>query len=488
MTENPNTDYYKPSKGSLSGFDSIELPDGNVDIVKTGWSIEQLRAFLTNESGSSFPNEATIQSINDLVISHLNDFNNPHRVTLDQLDRNFVLDIFGTITPGNPPSIPPFFSFDSICALPLPDVFPATYSNTNFYRMNEGGTFINPSSETEILGVDYVTNVPGIPLFSNLTNVVPSDWATQPTTALKTVITIGIANAALPFNVYSVEETNQTGIFGVSIPITQAQATWYTLNFFLVSTITGGSVVIYQPSSPNDKMVVDLTTGDYTFSNANVTGEVFIYPSGIMRVSFGFISKTPDPDNAVHVAHLNHEETVLSRAGQVARPLFVICNPIATRSSLNHPVHINRELVGTCTTFVPTLSKVATPASLQNFILTFAVNIYPTVAGVSVLDTRILTFDTLSIERDSTNVYVKIAGTTIFTSAILRGLNVFTLSYSPTTIIFKDIATEREFVVGSYSGLSTAAMSFGPCGGYLKCFALYAISDTTKCLEYLTNG
>lgn len=488
MVDNPNTDYYQPSKGSLSGFDSIELPTGNVDVVKTGWSIEQLRAFLSNESGSNFPSEETIQSINDLVTSHLNDFNNPHRVTLDQLDRNFILDIFGSVVPGNPPSIPPFYSFDSTCALPLVDVFPATYSNTNFYRMDEGGTFINPSSETEILGVDYVTNTPGIPLFSNLVNIVPANWVSQSTTPLKTVVTITIANASLPFNIYSVEETNQTGIFGVSIPITQVQATWYTLNFFLVSSISGGSIVLYQPSSPDDRMTINLTTNEYTFSNATVTGEVFTYPSGIMRVSFGFISKAPTPDNAVHVVHLNNNETVLSRAGMAARPLFSISNPICTRSSLNHPVHVDRALAATCTTFVPTLSKVATPAALQNFILTFAVNIYPAVPGAAVLDTRILTFGNLTVERDQTNVYVKLSGNTLFTSTILRGLNVFTISYSPTAIIFKDIETDREWVLGSYPGLATAGMSFGPCGGYLQYFALYSISDTTRCLEYLTNG
>lgn len=485
-----NSGYYQPSLGSLSGFQqATTVSGGAANLAEVGWSISQLRAFLLNESGENFPTEDQVRTINSAIIDHVTNFNNPHQVTLDQLGSNFVLQVLAAVTPGTPPNSPPFYSFDATYALPLGDVFPSTFGSTNLYRMTSGGVLTDPSTESEIFGTDYLVGKPGIPLFGTIANIVPSGWATQSGILVNTLMTTTTAQPGLPFTFYQLTETNATGSFGIKIPMTEALSTVYTTTVFLFPTVTGGSAVISQPSLPANNMTVNLTDGTYTFSSPTVTGETFVYPSGIIRVSFSFTSLNPTPDNYVQILHLNTGDTVTARSGQIARPLFVLAHPIASTSFLNQPVIIDRTQPGSTQTFALKLDKIPAPTSMANLTLTLALNLYPTLAGASLgTATRILTFDTLTIERDATNIYVKSSGTTLFTSAILNGLNILSLSYSPTAIDFKDLAAARQTHTGVYPPLATAAASAGPCGGYLYYIAMYASADKGHALEYFSNG
>ena len=489
MEDNPNTNYYKPSQGSLTGFDQANLPTNGPDLSQTGWSISQLKSFLLNENNLNFPSQEWVRILDDLINSHVNNFNNPHQLTLDQLTSNFVRDVIGSIVPGTPPSIPPFFSYDSSNPLPLEDIFPAAYSNINLFRMNDGGVFVDPSSESVNISVDSITNQPGIPLFSPITNILPTNWATQTTTRINTLLNqVSHTSLDYPFNFYAVTETYVYGNFGINLQATQTASTVYTASMFILPASISGSLVICSGGDLSNSMVVNLTDGTFKCSSSTVIGETFVYSTGVIRISFSFTSESTAGTKTVNVFHKNSTDDVLPRNGQLNRLLFTVFNPVITKSSLNQPALINNSVSSSVTSMTFDLSAANAPSTLSNMMITLGLNVYPTLPGATLANTLIFTFGNLTVTRDQTNIYVKLATTTLFTSPIQNGHNVLSISYSPTKIIFKDLTNDRAVVTGSYTPLSTTQVSAGLFDGYLKYMVIYAISDTSMCVEYLTDG
>ena len=488
MVDNPNTDYYSPAKGTLTGFDAASVPTANPDIVQTGWSIDQLRSYLLNEHGQNFPTNEWVRMVDALINDHVQDFNNPHRLTLSQITSNFVRDILASVTPGTPPPIAPFYAYDTACALPLGDIFPATYSNTNILRMTEGGQFVDPSTELEIFGIDAVTNQPGIPLFSSLTNVIPANWATQSSTLVNTTLTNTThPEFNYPFIYSAVKETNTTGIFGLAIPSDAEPLTCYTFTTFILPAV-GGFLSFYLANDSSKFMTLNLNDGTFTTSSPDIAAEVFSYPSGVFRVAFSFTTPYLGTATVIEIIHKNTGDQSPTRAGQTDRLIFTIARPRITKAGLNQPVLKDFTSTGSTSALVLNLERLPAPATLSKVVFTIALNLYPRLNTTLMTDTAVFNFGVFSIVRDQVNLYVKYSNAVLFTSPILRGLNVISVSYSPDTIIFKDLANPRQTVTGTYTALSTQYVTLGPCEGYLKSIALYAMADTVRCLEYLSNG
>ena len=487
MTVDPNANYYQPSQGSLTGFDSANLPQGNPNLAVTGWSLEQLRAFLLNVNAVNFPSPEWVQSIEQQILAHEANYNNPHHVTLDQIVGDFVTEVIGSVIPGTPPELPPFFSFDAICALPLGDIFPASFTTANIYRVTEGGVFVNPTTETEVIGSTYLTNRATLPLFSAFSTIVPAGWETQINTVINTTLSTP-ANPRLfyPFTFHLVSETAVTGSFGYQIPATEALATTYTATFFVLPTSLGGSLIIHQPSDTTNTMTVNLVDGTFTFTGTAVTGQTTVLPDGVIWISFSYISSSVTADNFIQVVHQNSGDTTPVRQGTNGRALFSIAGAQVSTQTINQPVLISSASPGSAGPLTLNFSVIPVPTTLSNFMVTLSLELYPTLTAPT--DTAILTFGALTITRDASTIYVKVSGVTVFTSTILAGLNNLSLSYSPTQLSFKDLANDRSTVSGTYPALSTASVTMGPCGGYVHYIAFYGLSDTASCLEFLTNG
>lgn len=488
MSDNPNAKYFQSGLGSIAGFlDSTSNPDG-VDIVRTGWSLDQLKQFLLNEGDLNFPPEDWVRLVNELITDHLNDFDNPHNVTLNQIVSDLVKEVLGSVTPGTAPAVAPLFAYDATAPLPLGDIFPMTYSSTNLYRMTEGGIFTNPASENQVIGVDTVTNKAGIPLFGNLTNIVTPNWYQQPNLLVNTQLTdIPHPSITYPFHFYQVTETNSTGDFGIDLPIQAVGSTGYTASFFILPSINNGSLVIGQPTDSDNVMTVKLSDGSYTLSSNQIVGETFVYPSGIVRISFGFIT-SPYPDNAVRILHQDDTDTGTLRKGTATRPLFSMIHPMVTTSTLNQPVLVNPTLSASASPLVAQLTPAGVPPVLNNFTLSLTLNLYPKPLHAKVYDTNVVTMGQFSVTRDQTRLYVNLAGIPIYSSVILTGTNVLTISYSPTKLICKDLANVRKEYAGAYPPVASSIATLGPCGGYLNNLALYGVSDTDHSVEFLTNG
>lgn len=489
MTDPINQGYFQPSQGSLTGFTDIDLPQGNPVLSRVGWSLDQLYDFLTNQSDINFPTEDFVRRVDELINGHINNFNNPHKVTLDQIIGDVIRDILSNVTPGTIPELPPFFSYESECPLPLGDIYPATYDSHNLYRMSPGGILIDPANEDVTLGVDYLTGRGGIPLFSSLDNLIASDWTTNTAYRINTQVTsASLPTLSYPFPFYLVSETNLTGNFGVYIPYNRQSNLDYTLSFFLLPTVEEGTIVIRQENAPTETMEIDLKSQSFTLLSPNLLGDIFVYASGVMRVSLTFKATSSQQSYVLQILHRNENETSLSRVGQQDRPLFYYANPIVSTSFINQPVVIDNNQTLTTDPLVFDLSRVNIPNHLSDLILTISTNLYPSVTNKTINDNLIVQFGALTLERDANNVYLKLNGSTLTQTPLLSGLNIFSISYAPTMIQFKTLNTQKQQFPGAYNTLATNTFKAGPCGGYLYNLALYALSDTNQILEHLTNA
>jgi hypothetical protein len=486
MTDTP---YYSPSKGTLTGIDSAILTSTGVNIAETGWSVQQLKTLLQNKAGSFFPSADWVALLESEIENHLEDFNNPHHVTLAQIAGDLVTDVLGTIVPGTVPDLPPFFSFDAVLALPLGDIYPATYTPTNVYRMAAGGACTNPASEIENVATSYVTGTAGVPLYSAFISTVAATWATQQSAPINTTIAASTdVSYNYPFPFYTVSEIEATGQFGVSIAATQAQGTGYIFSCLIRPSAVGGTLTLSMPSDTTNVVKVDLGTGDVTASTALVSAQSWVYADGTIRVSMQYQSSLQTTDNSIQVIHTMPSQTDSTRHGVAGQVLFSLAVPTNAIAAFGHPLPVNPQVAASVSPMVFDLSKVSAPTTLASCLLTLTVELYPHLSTVALTDTTLLTFGAVSLTRDKTTVYLKLNGSTLFSTPILPGAMTFTISYSPTTIIFKSSLVARQSVTGTYPALQTTTVSVGPCGGSLERLAFYAMADSAACVEYLTDG
>jgi hypothetical protein len=489
MTYDPNTNYFQPSFGSLTGFDSVETVI-NQDYPKLGWSVEQLRSLLLNENEMYFPSKEWVMQVEQALKDHITNFNNPHNLTLDQITTNFIEDILASSSKGTIPNIPPFYSFDANTELPIGDIFPATYSNSNLYRLGNSGKLTIASSESLKPYSDYRNTQGGIPLFSSVTPLIDDTWFSNTNTPINTLL---IENDSLTGeyavgNTYDVVETDNQSIFGITIPFTQSPGVGYSCSFIVQPYAIKGILRIYQPSDPTKYAVVSLTNGVYYTTSSDVTCETFVYASGAIGISFGCTALSPTPDNKINVIYSNEGDTSFVRIGQYGRRMFSISRPSASTAGLNQPIHVDPTTVATTTNFTLDSSKISMPSTMSNVMIGLNLMVYPLLASAPLVDTNVFTFGALTITRDRTTFYLKLSGTTIATTPIRNGINTLVVSYSPTAIIFKDRIAPRQTFAGTYSPLNTTGITVNRFGGYLLSHVMYASSDSDHAVEFLANG
>lgn len=490
MSDNPNAGYYQSGKGSLTGFDQIDIPTSSPDLYKIGWSVESIRNFLLNQSGANFISPEALELISQRIRAHLDDFDNPHRTTLDQIVGDFTKELLGAIMPGTVPQNPPFFAYKASLSLPLGDIVPVTYTSNNLYRRTAGGWFIEVDDEEDQFGTDHTTGKAGVPLYSSMINITPTTWHSDVSTRLNSTITQSTDETIqYPFSFYDVKETPVTGMFGIDIPMTQDLQVYYTAGFFVRPSSVGGSIKVYQPGDSANYAIIDLLTGDVDFTGDELSGACHKYNDGVLYVSLSFTSLLPTSDDKLRVVHINTGSSGDgTRTGSNGRHIFSVAHPQTTTGNINQPIMVDLDNTSSSPTFSLNTTRLQLPATLNRFIVSMTLDLWPKSPTATVVDSTILTFGNLVITRDQTTVRVSVSGNTLFTSTILEGLNKFTLSYSPTKIILKDLANDRATSVGTYPAISTQTLTFGPFGGYLRDFSLYGDDDNDQVVEYLNNG
>lgn len=490
MTDNPVAGYFRNSLGSITGFDQANLPSTNPNLAQVGWSVEQLRAYLENQSDVNFPSADWIQRVEQMILDHQTNTDNPHQTTLAQIAGDIIAQVLGGVTPGTVPSTTPFYAFDATAGLPLGTIFPATYDSQNIYRRTEGGWFVNVDDELEKPGSDTTVGDVGIPLFSTMTSITPPNWHVQAGVSLNTTIADATDTSLnYPFVFKAISETPVVKQFGIDIPMVQNLQVNYSTCFLITPAVAGGLVRIFQPSDTTNYLEVNLEDGSVLFYSDTMIGTTVRYPDGVIRVAVGFTSSSVVTDNKLRLVHLDPNQTGDgTRQGSLGREVFSIAHPQTTTASIDQPFVADLLNQGSCPTFTSDLTTVGAPATMDRFIITMGLTLRPMLPLMPIQDPTILTFGNLVISRDQTKITVSSNGSLVFTTDLLEGENKISLSYSPTELIFKDLLNDRQSVTGVFAPLPTDEVTFGPCGGYLQYFALYPQSDEEQVLEFLTNG
>lgn len=489
MTDESTPGAYRGSFGSISGFTSFDGVSDAPDLFKTGWSLEQLLALLGNQSGLNFPSNERMTAIEEEILAHAQDYNNPHHTTLDQIAKNFIPQVLANIVAGTVPPAPPFASYYASTPLPFGTIFPGTYTDTNIYRRVAGGRLIDTGTERSVMGSSTQIGRPGLPLFNSFSNVVPDTWSDVSNCVNTTIAESESQPAGYPFTFYDVTETPTTGQFGFDIQMGQAGLTVYTTTFYVRREATGGSIRVFQPSNISEFVDISLEDGSYTTYSSNITAVVARYSDTTMLVSITYTSTSPDPDNALRLIHINHGDSGSGqREGSLGRKLFAIANPQAATTHPNAPQLVDRMAPGGAGTFSFDMEKLSAPSQLENFIVSIKAMMYPMPALAAINDTTIFSMGDFVISRNDTTVTVSVAGDIVTTFPIKEGFNAFTISYSPTTVIFKNLLDDRVTFTGDYPPIAVAQNKFGPFGGYLLSAVLYGYSDAFHAVEFLTDG
>jgi len=482
---------FNPATGSLVGFNKVVGLGGEDpnNIVKNGFSLDNLAAFLRNENGGNFPTAESLIEIAQQVQDHIGDFTNPHHTTLDQIMKNLVEDLYYNVTAGSPPSIPACYSFQSDLGFTFGTILKETYTSSGLYRQVDSGTFKAVSTDTLPVGTDYISNRAGIPLFATMNDVISPTWNTNTGYRVNTDLVLDNAKLSFPDPFYRVEETPVTGDFSFDVGIVEDLQTVYTAAMLIAPGAVGGLLKIYQPSDLQNYLILDLTNATIDAHGTAMAGHVVQKASGVMWVSVTFTSGNPTADQRIRLTHLNvaNDGTQSStRSGSQGRQLFSIASPQASKSPLNPPMM--SATTATMSALTVPLTTLGIPTQLPECMVTLKFSTFPQLLGAANLASSVLTLGALTITRDQTQFSVALNGSLIAQAPILPGLNALSVSYSATQIVVKSLSTDRQVVTGSYPALSTQTMAFGPFDGFLHSSAIYAEADLTKCVEYLTNG
>ena len=338
------------STGSIRGFSTLDLGQGQTKevIAPSNFSLSDLKSRI-DEIRRTF-NPDTLNDIITEVLTHIQNHNNPHQVTLAQTGadviqlvyetwlnlgntgtlQDFYVSFFGTtsanlvtvaditaliaahnadtsahealldlILPGNPPEALPSDAYDANFSIPNNTI--TTRSTSTTIIDHNGNLQTIPPNTTAI---DYSTGTASFVLYGPRTNLVyPSDPTLRSGSSLLGVTTISSPTGTLrvgpdgnPCVVLVDTAANVT--HGYTFPISITTGVEYTDSVFIYPLVSTGGIALYLAGSPTIEITVDLTTLVVTAAT-NVIGYAQQFPNGWIRIGIQYVSLTTTSDNLV---------------------------------------------------------------------------------------------------------------------------------------------------------------------------------------------
>lgn len=337
--------------GSIRGFNNIDLGQGQTreSITPTNFSLTDLKNRI-----EAIRNTFDPDALNNLIIevlSHIQNENNPHQVTLSQtgadvinlvyqawlsagnsgtlqdfylvffnVSSNSITAVSGTdaitgapsslitvsgvealiaandttlfseVLPGTPPSVLPTTAYDAQFGIP----FGATTSrNTPISVLDRNGNLSIVPANT--VAIDYSTGIGSFPLYGSRTNlIVPSDPRLQVSTNI-----LGATSFTSPRGTLNVGpdgtpclvlvESLNLEIHGYETQITIDNAVEYTDTVFIYPFSNTGGITLYLNNYTNIAIMVDLSTYAVTTSDPSVIGYAQPFPNGWIRIGIQYI-------------------------------------------------------------------------------------------------------------------------------------------------------------------------------------------------------
>ncbi len=472
--------------GSITGFDQFLKSDGSSDLILTGWSIDQLMAYLKNPDNIP-PRDWIIAVENDLE-EHLNDTNNPHQTTVDQVATSFVEQILGALVPGTVPDVSPFYSFKADLELPMGDLFPSTVSSTNVYRLKNNGIYTLTTSDSDYIGTDYVSGKAGIPLYKSFTNLVPIGWNENAGTIQNTFLTVNsLPQDFTPGVFYRVSETNTTGVFGININAPLQDATSYTMSVFVKTAGIEGTLKINQIDDPSKFALVSLDTGECVASDSSVQVFTNVYRNNVIRISFSFTT-LEDSAGSVSMTFYEKNGTITNRVGVYGRDIFNVSYPLICNTPPRFPIPGAITVPTISEKFLLSLDRIITSEIISRFTVNMEIIVDPLTVPTLGTNVYVLVMDPFRITRTATSFQIRVNNTVIYTVPIVSGINRFSVSYTNDEIVLKFMDNDSISITGVFPSVIVDNWYCGPFGGYLLGMEIYATSENNDLLGFLNNA
>lgn len=478
-SDTPVSPGYPFREGSITGFDQI-VDETVTSILTKGWSKEQLHQAILNFKDTY--GKDGLNQLLSILMAHLSDFNNPHRVTIDQVTGDIIELLLAPILKGTPPSTPPIFGINPNIRVP---------ASLLMYGYNGGldanGKYayglVSPSGrisapDPAFLPVDMAYGTPYLPLTPALT-APESDVTLTPTPGTVLGSTpddgyhLGPSMSLIP---YQADKGGASAI-GFTAPIT-------------VNTTTGTSFTFFVRPADQTKMIVltnngntiefDTTANTIASSSLDFVGELYVLTNGCYRVGVT-LAKTGSPTITVSA----YNTTEYANPGTIAQGVIGMwcTHPVVTDTPAPIPVMLSR----TTSTTASAITCTVPPAIATDMMCVCVLSALPTSLPQ---DALVFSLGGIDVRFNGT-VFTIITntGAQYSTSGDMTQFTKLAFSVSKTRLCMKFQNKAKVVIPGDFSSLAFTGSSFtigNLCGGVIS-LALYAESDRDQMLEFLTD-
>lgn len=308
--------YYNKLKskigGSISGFTSIETLDGPIE--ETGTSLDAIRRKLKVQEDATAPER--LRAIIKMILSHIQDHDNPHKDTLDMLTADFAGDVLGAFIPGTIPTTYPVCGY-----VPFVDIDPdldiiQTTRSTALTVLDKQGYYKTGDVNTPV--IDWSRGVAELVCWPDTVSVL----TTGDTTAAGSVGSTGLTQSSVTPTIKSpsglttdyvtFSEMGGTTYHeaAIDLPITAKGETWVG-SVVIYPYLPSGTLYVCLRSNRLNYVAIDLATRTVTTSNDTVVTHVRILPNGWIRVGYEFTAADVDPSAHVVDGVFSRTETML---------------------------------------------------------------------------------------------------------------------------------------------------------------------------------
>lgn len=492
--------------GSISGFSGITLPDGT-QLTEENFSVSQLMAYLRAFDATYSP--ARIRGLEQVVASHIRDFNNPHQDNISMLTSDLAGTLLRKYVPGTAPKDFPLVSVEAAFVDVGSVLVPMTFARDGELNV------INRQGYLQYIGanqpcVDWQEGYPMLPCWG-AKNQYFQELDIQDSTsfsALNTTMASGTFAGVVPVimtDQVSLTENAVQSNFGLNINFGTllTNGSEYTLSLFVYPQKGYGSYVLQLGSG--EYVVFDIQSETIALSSTTVNGYLCPLPNGWWRIGINFTYQNSDVASILSYSPKTYtasgstfSASDMTYVGQLGTALMTVYGPQVTDGPGMAPLTQTGNIQ-------PTTISIPGFGAAINTTSGMLVLRYKNAAGLAANTETIASVTSdITVTEKSQSTTMGVSRSVSFGVGVTSpaqqvtltpnspdGLFSAALSYSPQDIIALSDNTVRTSVSGqgkNFQSLAAATtITIGSFNGGLNALELYAFPDDGQTLEFLVG-
>lgn len=464
--------------GSLTGW-SIDTTPGTTgrvnSLTRTQEQLAELRRALSVDGA---------EAAEAALLAHLADTNNPHHISLRDVDLDVSTELLPRLTPGTLPDHAPVFAYAA--EFPDPHGWSVTRATPMTLLNAAGYTITHP---TNTVAIDHRYGLPLVALHPACTNQLVS-----------TDVTAGVGSAvggslvdggsrrtpARDTQHRLVREDTSTGAHGYSVALTADNGVEHTTSLFVYPLIAGGVLRLSLPGVHGAVGWVDLSTGATSASSTGLIVHAVRLANGWWQIGVQYLASGT---SGAWVVAWCPDSATSSHTG-TERDLFLVWLPQhVTGAPGLGPLLATSGGPASCDASVLTLALDADRLNPEAGCLLLEHVLMPSLTGLpsrplaNLDDALVVALNgsllTVTDNRSDPPVVHSV-------STPRHTLARTAVSYAGDAVCSMTSGAPKLSTPGSYAALgSQATLTLGPVPGYLSLLALYPEADTNRLVQFL---